>query len=276
MGGLMSQILDRFLSCLAELREQFRQPALDPGPLVPVPRAGQRGMIAARLVALYARESDRAAVAAWADELVRLLDRPALPASVATPAVEAWLEQLAVYLEELLRRCDAAAGLAPLDADRDLAELTRTCEQLVGAGIGSARPAVLGGDDFDRSTFCAPTGRRQFLILLIASAFRRETVVRKLRATQYGVELAADPEAVRSRLDRTPPVAAVLCDAAEPSRHLQRLAQLGVPLTGPSSPPVILIATTGAAVARRRARALGAAGVWHAPFCLTELTALLP
>ena len=276
MGGLMSQILERFLSCLAELREQFRQPALALGPLVPVPRAGQRGMIAARLVALYARESDRAAVAAWADELVRLLDRPALPAAVATPAVEAWLEQLAVYLEKLLRRSDAAAGLAPLDADGDLADLIRTCEQIVGAGTDSVRGAGVDGDDSDRPAFCAPTGREQFLVLLIASVFRRETVVRKLRAAQYGVELAADPQAVCSRLGRTPAVAAVLCDAAEPSRHLQRLTQLGVPLNGPSSPPVILIATTGAAVARRRAHALGAAGAWHAPFCLEELTALLP
>ena len=75
MGGLMSEILDRFLSCLAELRVQFRQSVSGPGPLVPMPRAGQRGMIAARLVALYARESDRPAVAVWADELVRLLRR---------------------------------------------------------------------------------------------------------------------------------------------------------------------------------------------------------
>jgi CheY-like chemotaxis protein len=233
-------------------------------------------MIAARLVALYARESDRSAVAVWADELVRLLDRPALPASAATPAVEAWLEQLAVYLEELLRRCDAAVGLAPLDADRDLAELTRTCEQLVGTGTDSTQLAGMDGDGSDRSAVSVPTGNGQSVVLLIASVFRREVVARKLRAAQYDVELAADPEAVRSRLERTPRVAAVLCDAAEPSRHLQRLARLGVPLTGRSSPPVILIATTGATVARRRARTLGAAGVWRAPFCLTELTVLLP
>jgi len=272
----MSEILDRFLSCLAELRVQFRQSVSGPGPLVPMPRAGQRGMIAARLVALYARESDRPAVAVWADELVRLLDQPALPASAATPTVEAWLEQLAVYLEELLRRCDAATGLAPLDTDRSLAELARTCEQLISAGTDATRPVGMDGDGTDPAAVSVPSGSGQSVVLLIASVFRREIVARKLRAAQYDVELAADPEAVRSRVGRTPPVAAVLCDAAEPSRHLQRLASLGVPLTGRSSPPVILIATTAAAVARRRARELGAAGVWPAPFCITELTVLLP
>lgn len=168
-----------------------------------------------------------------------------------------------------LRRDAGEAGLGGTDAGaREWSP--RGASPSAALGRAAAGPAA------DGAAGPAPAERRANgrVVLLVASRFRAADLEERLLQARFEVLPCATPQEAWSRL-REGPVAAVVCDNAEPTHWLRALAELRAEQVGRFPCPVVLVATATNDAVRRLARQFGAAGVWTPPFLIDDLRAHL-
>lgn len=145
-----------------------------------------------------------------------------------------------------------------------------------GAGPGAPPARAAAGTGTGVAAGPAPAERRASgrIVLLVASRFRAADLEERLLQARFEVLPCATPQEAWSRLQEGP-VAAVVCDNAEPTHWLRALAELRAEQVGRFPCPVVLVATATNDAVRRLARQLGAAGVWTPPFLVDDLRAHL-
>jgi len=167
-------------------------------------------------------------------------------------ATAARLGLIDAALTDLLARRDA--GLTPARLAADPAWRT-----LVPHRAGRAPAVAAAGPVADAA-----------VVLLVGSPFLREILASRLAAAGHATVSAAAPADVPPLLAGPRPPALVLCDNEEPTNHLRALRRL---LAGAPGPALVLVASgTGpAAGGVRRARAVGADGIWPEPWRAEQL-----
>jgi CheY-like chemotaxis protein len=143
-----------------------------------------------------------------------------------------------------------------------------------GAGFGAPQARTAAGPG--PAPGAAPAEQRASgrIVLLVASRFRAADLEERLLQARFEVLPCATPQEAWSRLQEGP-VAAVVCDNAEPTHWLRALAEVRAEQVGRFPCPVVLVATATNDAVRRLARQLGAAGVWTPPFLIDDLRAHL-
>lgn len=149
-----------------------------------------------------------------------------------------------------------------LGQERELRRRWQTFREYGDAMFGQSSQGQVAGN-----VGATPSGQ---LLLLVESVLRREQLLQRLHAVGHDARPAASLQDALDCLRQPTRTRAILCDNLEPSHHLTRLALKKETLQQENGPLPALILVTGgsgnSAADLKRARGLGADGVWAEPF----------
>lgn len=224
-------------------------------------------------------------LADWLEDLLKRLDEGEVVADLATDP--GWALILATF-------CDAQTPLAILNDLEDRlrvwagrwcdADMSSSDEHLLHERWLTLRAyadALLSPSATQTEDLVSVDPSVVTIILLVDSPMRRDQLRQKLQGLEANIEIARDPVQALE-LWRQLGARAVLSDNLEPTNHLLRLRELvstDADTSGiAADPTVILVAGTarwGTERDQKRARKLGARGVWFEPYAASELWDML-